>query len=336
MRLWVKGIGLDQLSSVRGIGKYSEMILEAINQYGKEKEIFLDQTNYEILLHPGFSPFQIVNPEKNKVNVLVIHDLIPLKYPEHFPIGWKGKLIWQQNQRLLKQFQGFITDTEYVKNEIQKILKVKSEKVYVVPAAAKKLYEQNIKLESFKLNKSVPKNYVLYVGDVNWNKNLVNLGKAIKKTNLSLVLVGKALKDKSNLNHPWQKDFKQFIDLVQEDKKFIFLGYVPDQDLLGLYQHARLLLMPSYDEGFGLPWLEASLSKTAVVLGENPVLQEIAGEAAYYAKPDQAESIVEAVNQAQNKSDKKLQEKQENRVKIYSQKRFVHNLSRSLKSLLND
>ena len=336
MHLWIKGINTDQLSSVRGIGKYTEMIVEAIKQYGKNENLILNKVDQQIMLYPGFSPYQLVHLDKTKINILVIHDLIPLKYPQHFSAGIKGKLIWQQNKLLLKQFQGFITDTEVVKKDIIRLIKIKPEKISVIPAAAKKLYEKRTKSQKIELNYSLPNDYVLYVGDVNWNKNLVNLAKAIQKLNLNMVMVGKALTDKTQINHPWQKDFKQFNDLIKNDKKFTLLGYIPDEDLLTLYQQAKLLLMPSFDEGFGLPWLEASLVSTPVVLGDNPVLQEVAGKAAYFVKPDQFENIVKGIHTVLKKPDKNMKKKQANQVKMYTQKQFVKNLSASLHKFFND
>ncbi|HEY5902525.1 MAG TPA: glycosyltransferase [Anaerolineales bacterium] len=58
-----------------------------------------------------------------------------------------------------------------------------------------------------------------------------------------------------------------------------FLGYVPDDELPGLYAGAVLLVMPSLEEGFGLPILEAMACGTPVLASDGGALPETAGDA---------------------------------------------------------
>ena len=75
------------------------------------------------------------------------------------------------------------------------------------------------------------------------------------------------------------------------------LGYVPDDELPALYRRARLLLMPSLYEGFGLPVLEAMASGTPVVAANRGALPETAGDAALVVEPDDfAEAALEALD----------------------------------------
>src|SRR5690606_7691803 len=64
-----------------------------------------------------------------------------------------------------------------------------------------------------------------------------------------------------------------------------FTGYVPDEDLPGLYSGATALLMPSYYEGFGFPLLEAMACGTPVVCSRASSLPELAGDAALLIDP---------------------------------------------------
>ncbi len=58
-----------------------------------------------------------------------------------------------------------------------------------------------------------------------------------------------------------------------------FLGYVDDQTLAGLYANATLFVLPSQEEGFGLPALEAMASGTPVIVSNGGALPEVVGEA---------------------------------------------------------
>jgi glycosyltransferase involved in cell wall biosynthesis len=59
-------------------------------------------------------------------------------------------------------------------------------------------------------------------------------------------------------------------------------GYVPQDELVRLYQRAACLVFPSRYEGFGLPVVEAMACGTPVVAAPEPALQEVAGDAAVF------------------------------------------------------
>jgi glycosyltransferase involved in cell wall biosynthesis len=77
----------------------------------------------------------------------------------------------------------------------------------------------------------------------------------------------------------------------------LFTGYVPAEDLPGLYSAADALLLPSQYEGFGLPLLEAMACGTPVVCSRASSLPELAGDAALLIEPDDAEGLTAAIRQ---------------------------------------
>jgi alpha-1,3-rhamnosyl/mannosyltransferase len=71
----------------------------------------------------------------------------------------------------------------------------------------------------------------------------------------------------------------QPIHLSHEIERVCLLGYVDDETLACLYANAALFVLPSQDEGFGLPALEAMASGTPVIVSDGGALPEVVGEA---------------------------------------------------------
>lgn len=125
----------------------------------------------------------------------------------------------------------------------------------------------------------IMKPYVLYVGNAYPHKNLEKLAESfslLKKDfpDLSLVLVGKEDYFYARLKK----------EIAQEGtKKVVFAGYVPDKDLKVLYAQAEVYAFASLYEGFGLPPLEAMANGAPVVSSNHECMQEILGDAAFFA-----------------------------------------------------
>jgi glycosyltransferase involved in cell wall biosynthesis len=69
------------------------------------------------------------------------------------------------------------------------------------------------------------------------------------------------------------------------------LGAVPDSDIPALYNAVDLLLFPSLYEGFGWPPLEAMACGTPVVCSRSGSLDEVVGDAALTADPEDIDAL---------------------------------------------
>jgi glycosyltransferase involved in cell wall biosynthesis len=134
--------------------------------------------------------------------------------------------------------------------------------------------------------------YVIYVGTLQPRKNLMVLLDAFTSLvgegrDLHLAIVGK----KGWLYEPL---FARVRELGLEERVH-FPGYVPQSDLPALLSGARLFVLPSLYEGFGLPILEAMACGTPVVCSAVASLPEVAGDAAILVNPQDTAQLTQAL-----------------------------------------
>lgn len=214
-------------------------------------------------------------PTKAK-KVTTIHDLIVYKYPEtshpYIVAAQKRRLGWVE-----KECDGIIAVSESTKNDITKLLNIPPEKITVVYEAT------NMKKGPVRKQ---GKPYILAVGTQEPRKNIGRLIQAfqkIKNKDIDLVIVGK---------YGWGPS----TSLRVKNEKVKLLGYVPNEELAGLYTNATVFVYPSLYEGFGIPVLEAFNCDCPVVTSNISSLPEVGGRAAVYVDPLNVDDIAEKID----------------------------------------
>ncbi len=303
----------DPLGTARGGGRVLQTLRENFPEAtfiseltdllaprSSKSEVGTDST----LLVPFWKPFEppVLNRRIASRQLLFIYDVIPLKYSSHFPAGLRGKLKLWQNKRALKFYDGVLTISEASKKEIVKYLGIDEDKVHVIyPTTSRSFFVKKYRatIHDSRYTKHVDR-FAIYVGDVNWNKNLVNLARAIKLADVTCLFVGSnfsAQAKHSQPAHPWLNEYTEFLKLAENDGRFVFLGAVDDQELINLYQKAVCNILVSRDEGFGLSYLEAATQKCPSVLSDIPVFHEIARDTALFAESDNPQAIADQIKQ---------------------------------------
>lgn len=209
----------------------------------------------------------------------------------------------------LRRASAVITDSESSRKDIIKYVGIRPEKISVVYLAAGEQFKNQkseVKEQKLRTKYNLPEKFLLYVGDVTWNKNLPRLLDAVKKINVPLVMIGKNLVqedyDKSN---PWNQDLNRVNELARDDKNIIRLGFISMEELTQIYNLATVFIMPSLYEGFGLPILEAMACGCPVIASKEGSLPEIAGDAVFYVDAYNVENIAYGIERVLK--DKKLQ-----------------------------
>lgn len=269
---------LQDGNSKRGVGFYTSRLLLALNQVTKTnpnyKYIKIYKSGDDIpkdidLVHyPFFDLFTRSMPAKKLPTVVTVHDLIPLDLKSNYPVGIKGTINWHLQKHRLRQVDFIITDSVDSKFSIHKHTGFPLDYIYSIYLAADAIFKP--------IKKVAKKNFVLYTGDINYNKNVVSLAKLCVKNKLPLIIVGKTAAETNIISHPWTKDLRELKSLQQQHPSLIkTVGYLDSNDLNTYYNQARLYCQPSYAEGFGLPLLEAMQAGCPVVYSNKSSLAEI-------------------------------------------------------------
>jgi glycosyltransferase involved in cell wall biosynthesis len=310
---------------VRGIGFYTKNLIESLGDKVKAVDFSsADLNKFDVVHIPFFNPFFVNIPTNTSAKVIVtIHDVIPLIHPKHYPPGIKGSIRLLINKILLKKVRAVITDTEASKKDIVRLLGVPVNKVYTTHLAPGKEFQilETKDIVKVKEKYNLPDKFALYVGDVNYNKNIPGLIKACKQINTTLVVVGKQALDIEGdydlvslrgprdwfrfvfgISHPQIAHFKGMTNEFK-DKGIIRLGFLPENDLVALYNLATVYCQPSFYEGFGLPVLEAMACGLPVVAARTQALVEIGEPACLFANPKDPSDIADKINRViKNKS----------------------------------
>lgn len=308
---------LKTAHKTRGIGIYTRRLVAAVRAVDKKNRYILTTKslqikNLDLIHYPYFDLFFNTLPLKKRAKTVVtIHDLIPLVYPNHFRPGIKGKIRFALQKMALQNVDAVLTDSENSKQDIIRFLSLPSEKIYVIQLAAGREFKPATenKISSIKKRYRLPDKFLLYVGDVNYNKNLPNLITAFSQIyhsfpDLHLLLVGKAFANKKLQEIRKLEEKIEALDLGKRVSLNSEVPLDPGSDLAAIYSAALVYVQPSIYEGFGLPVVEAFSCATPVIAGNNSSLPEISGGAALLVDTANVDRLAAGITQLLKQSKK--------------------------------
>jgi glycosyltransferase involved in cell wall biosynthesis len=283
-------------------------IQDVVGEFDKWETLPRSQYFEELVMESDvyFSPFHPLIPElsiKSTIrNIVVIHDLISFVYPE-----FQHKSM----QIMLREIADHITPDLFVitvsensKQDIKRFFPpVIPDKLVVVQEGASSNFKYCTDIEKIH---SVLKKYGIptdcqYITSIAIQDDRKNFGLVInafgklcerypdKFANLRLVLTG------PDIGYQ-KKNLRKAFDALSTDckKKFIYTGYVEDNDLPFIYNGASCFCYMSFYEGFGLPLLEAMQSGTPVIASDTSSHPEVVGDAGLLVNPNDVDDLVDA------------------------------------------
>lgn len=237
--------------------------------------------------------------------VVTIHDVIYLLPKDLLPISSSlfqraGRIYRRYTvPRLVKHAAMITTDSEHSKRDIVKYLRVPAQRIRVVHMAAGPVFRRlppGTGADRLKSRYDISGKFVLTLGGTDPRKNTASVlraflyFKALSGSPHRLVMVG--------LQENEQKQFSSIGNEIGNLQDIVFTGFVPEEDLVALYNAADVFVYPSLYEGFGLPVLEAMACGTPVVASAVASIPEVAGDAALLVDPTDERAVAESIARA--------------------------------------
>lgn len=273
-------------------------------------------------------------PINAKKTIVTIHDVNHIANPKQFSflIRLWAKFLYEN---AVKRSDSILTVSEFSKSEIVKYLNIKKDKINVVFCGVNRSRFNSAEDNDKDLN--LPKTYFLFVGNVKPHKNLIVLLKAYNN-------LDNAIKDKYKLVILGAKEgfitkenkLFDFIESNNLNSYVHFTGYVLDKKIPAIYKNASVFIFPSLYEGFGLPILEAMASGLPVISSSNASLPEIAGDAALFFNPMDANDLLSKITNIVDNEDLKneLIIKGKKRIEKFTWDIVVENHIRIIKNII--
>ena len=212
--------------------------------------------------------------------VVTVHDLTLSIFPGQKMTKWHHRAAYNLTiKSATKKAKKIIAISENTKKDIIEYLKISPDKIIVIPNGVDSQFRE-IKDES-KINAtlekySIKKEFLLYTGVWRSHKNLPRLIEAFsilkkeKNADIELVITGKP--------DPHYPEVKETVSKFNLQDDVVFPGMVEEEELIHLYNAAKIFTLPSLYEGFGLPVLEAMRCGTPVAASTSSSIPEVCGE----------------------------------------------------------
>jgi glycosyltransferase involved in cell wall biosynthesis len=236
---------------------------------------------------------------------VAIHDTIPERHGKIVFPRWQNRVLWWAKSRAARfQARTIVTVSEYARRQLAETFAMPAERIWVTPeapspefaplpnardAASKALAERDIPDDP----------YFVYVGGFNPHKNVTGLLKAFAAasagTRAQLLLVGD---HQGDVFHQDLANIRAEIARSGVSARVHWTGFVADAELRVLYAGALAAVLPAFEEGFGLPAVEAAACGTPCIATRESPLPEVLAGGGFFFDPHDARQLEEGLRRA--------------------------------------
>ncbi len=244
----------------------------------------------DVLHSPDFIP-----PFRRRCrSIITIHDLGFLLYPQS--LTKSSARYYGQIDQAVRNTDHIIAVSESTRRDIVRLLGVPEHKITVIYEAPRRFFHVLPDVDvrpRLRKRFGLERDFVLFLGTIEPRKNVPTLLSAFQQLlghyhpEVDLVVAGAP---------GWLTDeVSGLVGRLGLSGRVHFLGRVSDEEVVWLYNATRMLVLPSFYEGFGLPPLEAMACGAPVVVSDVSSLPEVVGDAGLLVDPTDADQLTVAI-----------------------------------------
>ena len=227
-------------------------------------------------------------------NSVTLYDLIPLVYNDVYLSDPRTRKWYLNRISELKSVSLCLSISDHSRREAIDLLGLDSERVCNVGAAAEPIFRPVVldhdTETAFRAKYNLNQRYIMYTGGIEHRKNLERLIRAFCSLP-AVILCEYQLVIVCSITNEQRELFSKIAELRGGSANVLFTGFVPEEDLVILYNLCTLFVFPSLREGFGLPVLEAMMCGAPVIGSDSSSIREIIGRQDALFDPNSVEAI---------------------------------------------
>jgi glycosyltransferase involved in cell wall biosynthesis len=243
---------------------------------------------------------------------VAIHDTIPERHGKIVFPRWQNRALWWAKSRAARfQARTIVTVSEYARRQIAETFAMPAERIFVTPEAPSPVFSPvaNARAAAAKALASlgIPDDpYFVYVGGFNPHKNVTGMlhafAEASAGTRARLVLVGDY---EGDVFHNDLANIHAEIARSGIGERVHWTGFVADDELRFLYAGALAAVLPAFEEGFGLPAVEAAACGTPCVATRESPLPEVLAGGGFFFDPHDGAQLAEGLRRVLSAPDER-------------------------------
>lgn len=253
-------------------------------------------------LFEGFGDNAVTCLHKQSHNIptaVILFDLIPLLYPEDYFRSTAFHQWYLNKLEQLKKADLLLSISESSRQEAINHIHFNPLSVINISASVdnhfRKITIDKTTEKIYRTRYKLKNSFIMYTGGIDYRKNVEGLIRSYARIpknmreSLQLAIICAVSKDKR----------KELITIAKnaglKSREIIFTGFIPEEDLVMLYNLCDAFIFPSKHEGFGLPVLEALNCGKAVIASNTSSIPEIINYSEALFDPHDEQSITNAI-----------------------------------------
>ena len=240
-------------------------------------------------------------------SAVTLYDLIPLVRKETYLTDPNVANWYYRKLQSLKNAELLLAISGHSRREAMDALQLPGDRVVNISSAVDTIFVPRTLAPdadaALRARYGLSRQYIMYTGGIDYRKNIEGLIEAYAmlpaplRAQYQLAVVCSMKEDDRLRLQALATKFK----LPQGD--LVLTGFVPDDDLVSLYNLTSLFVFPSLQEGFGLPALEAMSCGVPVIGSNNSSIPEVIGRADALFDPNKVADITAKMQEVLSNAD---------------------------------